>query len=231
MWRKSSRSGPVTANDWKGLSRPRLDCAKDTAQERQARLLGYTNDYGHRLTWILLKSSISSHTLSNTPIPINRSNCSSTCPGSGPPVTRSPSSMLMVKAYSVRLALDRNSQRPSATAHLTCRMPCLPPSVMCPLFFGPVVHRRNCRHLIPKGLDRVVFRLTFDLVRCFHDHVDPHATMGSTYQCLADAGDSVDGVADQGDASELRNPRLEGSPARCGETARHPLRPRPHKLH
>ena len=50
------------------------------------------------------------YTLSNTPIPIKRSNCSSTCPGSGPPVTRSPSSMLMMKACLVRFALDKNSQ-------------------------------------------------------------------------------------------------------------------------
>jgi len=42
--------------------------------------------------------------------PDQLSNCSSTCPGSGPPVTKTPSSMLMVKAYSVKLALDRKSQ-------------------------------------------------------------------------------------------------------------------------
>jgi hypothetical protein len=40
--------------------------------------------------------------------------------GQVPQVTSSPSSMLSVKAYSVRLALDRNIARPSAT-HLTWR--------------------------------------------------------------------------------------------------------------
>src|SRR5262245_6450132 len=48
----------------------------------------------------------------NIPEHISRSKCSCTCAGSFPPVTSTPNSMLIVKAHSVRLAEDRNSQRP-----------------------------------------------------------------------------------------------------------------------
>ncbi len=139
--------------------------------------------------------------------------------------------MFTVKAYSVRLALDRNSQRPSATAHFTCRMPCLPPFSCRPLCFGPVVHRRDCRHLIPKGLDRVVFRLPFDLVRCLHHHVDPYPTAGCSNQGLANAGNPVNGVADQGDAFRGRIQHLQDGLLRAAKRHAFHLGAGPHQLH
>src|SRR5262249_46362809 len=54
------------------------------------------------------------YTLPSVPAPISPSKCSCTWAGIFPPVTSTPNSMLIVKAYSVRLAEDRNSQRPSA---------------------------------------------------------------------------------------------------------------------
>ena len=68
-------------------------------------------------------SVVGDHTFSRTPNEINISKCFSTSTGIFPPVISTPSSMLMLNAYSVRLALERNNRRPSATAHLTCRMP------------------------------------------------------------------------------------------------------------
>ena len=66
------------------------------------------------------------YTRRKLPTSTSRSKCRSTIPGNYPPFTSKPNSMLMVKAYSVKLALDRNIRCPSATAHLTWRMPIFP---------------------------------------------------------------------------------------------------------
>src|SRR5208337_4095329 len=56
--------------------------------------------------------------------------------GASPPVISTPSSMFRLKAYFVRFADDRNSQRPSPTTHLTCKMPSLPDPSALRFSFG-----------------------------------------------------------------------------------------------
>src|SRR5947209_3807108 len=58
------------------------------------------------------------YALTKVPVSIIFRKWASIWVGRVPPVMRTPSSMLMENAYSVRLAEDRKSQRPSAAAHL-----------------------------------------------------------------------------------------------------------------
>ena len=150
-------------------------------------------------------------------LPSGRSKCSCTCPGSLPPVTSTPNSMLIVKAYSVRFADDRNSHRPSATAHLTCRMPTLPLSSLAPLLLRPEVDRRASGHVVAQRPQRVVLVLAFELVRRLHDDVDLHAPPRRPHQRLADVRNPVDGVADQRDPLPGRVENLEDCLLRAPE--------------
>ena len=96
-----------------------------------------------------------------------------------PPVIKTPSSMLREKACSVRFALDRNSHRPSATAHLTCRIPGLPCRPEAPLE-RPEVDAAAARHGRPQGGQGAVRVLPFDPVGAFDDDVDRHAPVGGS---------------------------------------------------
>ena len=130
--------------------------------------------------------------------PINLSNCSSICAGIGPPVTNIPSSMLMLKAYSVRFALDRNRQRPSATA-LDVQDADFATLGHRPHLFRPVVDRRTRPHVGPEGLNRVVNALSLDAIGRFHDDLDLHAATGGSYKSIGNTRNLVNRVADQRD--------------------------------
>ena len=118
--------------------------------------------------------------------------------------------MLIVKAYSVRFAEDRNSQRPSATTHLTCRMPTLP--------FGSLALRSPSARSRPWSRPPRPRPVPGSCrIRCcpaslsgrLDDDLDPDATPGGPHQGVPDMRDAVDGVADERDPLAGRIEHLE----------------------
>ena len=71
------------------------------------------------------------------------------------------------KAYSVRLALDRNNQLASATAHLTCKSPGLPLCPFAVLRKRPEVDAALLGNRRPDSGERAVRVLSFEPVGAF----------------------------------------------------------------
>ena len=117
--------------------------------------------------------------------------------------------MLIENAYSVRFADERKSQRPSATTHLTWRMPTLPFGSLSLRSFGQKYSVEQAATSSPKA--RIV---SYSCCPCILSGVStmiPTRTprRAALHQGVTHMRDAVDGVADDGDPLAGRVEHLE----------------------